>query len=123
MNRIFKDSGITAEGKILPLEKFRLFLDIKEKKVDPKVRAELLARAETALAEPIPSLTLSDYRSYYITGSRAPFDPKFQRRRTMMVELAMGEIRRISTVNKSKRQNFRAKLPIFSVSSLFFVYA
>ncbi len=91
MNRIFKDNKITAEGKILPLEKFRLFLDIKEKKVDLKDRAELLARAEIALVEPIPSLTLSDYRSYYITGSRAPFDPKFQRRRTMLVELAMGE--------------------------------
>ena len=89
--RIFKDSGIQAEGKILPLEKFRLFLDIENPEVDPAQKEMLLSRAERALEEPIPTLTLSDYRGYYLTGSREPFDSKFQRRRCMMVELAFGE--------------------------------
>ncbi len=89
--RIFKDNGISAEGKILSLDKFRLFLDIAEKKTDPSQKKMLLDRAERALEEPIPSLSLSDYRGYFLTGSREPFDSKFQRRRTMMVELAFGE--------------------------------
>ncbi len=89
--RIFKDNGIFATGKILPHAELRLFLDMKEKKFDPIAKARLLEKAEIALSEPIPVLLLSDYRSYFLTGSRAPFDPRYQRRRTMMVELAMGE--------------------------------
>lgn len=89
--RIFKDNGIEAEGKILPLRDFRLFIDIKEKKVDLEQKAQMIARAERALEAEIPTLTLSDYRGYFLTGSRQPFDSKFQRRRTMMVELAFGE--------------------------------
>lgn len=89
--RIFKDNGIFATGKILPHTELRLFLDMKEKKIDPIAKARLLEKAEIALSEPIPVLLLSDYRSYFLTGSRAPFDPRYQRRRTMMVELAMGE--------------------------------
>ena len=53
--RIFKDNGIRAEGKILPLEKFRLFLDIENPEVDPAQREMLLSRAERALETPIPS--------------------------------------------------------------------
>ncbi|MBP3591863.1 MAG: heparinase II/III family protein [Clostridia bacterium] len=89
--RIFKDNGVFAAGKILPHTELRLFLDMKEKKIDPIAKARLLEKAEIALSEPIPVLLLSDYRSYFLTGSRAPFDPRYQRRRTMMVELAMGE--------------------------------
>lgn len=89
--RIFKDNGIFAIGKILPHTELHLFLDMKEKKIDPIAKARLLEKAEIALSEPIPVLLLSDYRSYFLTGSRAPFDPQYQRRRTMMVELAMGE--------------------------------
>ena len=89
--RIFKDNGIFATGKILPHAELRLFLDMKEKKFDPIAKARLLEKAESALSEPIPVLLLSDFRSYFLTGSRAPFDPRYQRRRTMMVELAMGE--------------------------------
>lgn len=89
--RIFKDNGVFAAGKILPHTELRLFLDMKEKKIDSIAKARLLEKAEIALSEPIPVLLLSDYRSYFLTGSRAPFDPRYQRRRTMMVELAMGE--------------------------------
>ena len=89
--RIFKDNGITAAGKILPLSEFRLFFDMEEKKADPLQKRMLLDRAERALTEEIPTLTLSDYRAYFLTGSREPFDSKFQRRRSMMVELALGE--------------------------------
>ena len=89
--RLFKDNGITAKGKILPLSEFSLFLDLKEKEIDPRQREVLLSRAERALEEPIPTLTLSDYRRYFLVGSREPFDSKYQRRRTMMVELAFGE--------------------------------
>ncbi len=89
--RIFKDTDTRAEGKILPISEFSLFLDVKEREIDPRQKEMLLSRAERALADPIPSLTLSDYRRYYLTGSREPFDSKFQRRRTMMVELAFGE--------------------------------
>lgn len=89
--RIFKDNGISAKGKILPLSDFSLFLDLKEKEMDPRQRELLLSRAERALEEPIPTLTLSDYRRYFSVGSREPFDSKYQRRRTMMVELAFGE--------------------------------
>ena len=89
--RIFKDSGIQVEGKILPLSAFRLFRDIENTAVDPAQREMLLSRAERALEEPIPTLTLSDFRGYHRTGSREPFDSKYQRRRTMMVELAFGE--------------------------------
>ena len=89
--RLFKDNGIGAEGKILPLDRFRLFSDLENKRIDPAQKKMLLSRAERALEEPIPSLTLSDYRGYYLTGKRDPFDTKFMRRRCMATELAFAE--------------------------------
>ena len=70
--RLFKDNGITAKGKILPLSEFSLFLDLKEKEIDPRQREVLLSRAERALEEPIPTLTLSDYRRYFWSAVASP---------------------------------------------------
>ena len=51
--RLFKDNGIGAEGKILPLDRFRLFSDLENKRIDPAQKKMLLARAERALEDTV----------------------------------------------------------------------
>ena len=89
--RIFEESGISVKGNILPIHEFSFFTDLAEKSINKADEERLIALAEAALSEPIPQLTLSAYRDYYISGSRNPYDADYRRRRSMMMELALGE--------------------------------
>ncbi len=89
--RIFADSKISAEGKVLPLSEFKLYLDMPEAKIPEENAARIIADAERLLTEDIPFMPLSLYREFFTIGNRANFEDRFFKRRTMALTLAMAE--------------------------------
>ena len=89
--RIFADSKISAEGKVLPLSEFKLYLDMPESKIPEENAARIIADAEGLLTEDIPFMPLSLYREFFTIGNRANFEDRFFKRRTMALTLAMAE--------------------------------
>jgi len=89
--RIFADSGITAQGKILPLGEFRLCRDRQDACIDPEKGARLAALAEPMLTEEIPLLPLSLYRDFARTGVRSRFEKPHHRRRHMLFIMTLAE--------------------------------
>ena len=69
MKRIFEQRQISAQGKILPLQDFVLFCDVKGMP-DPQ-KAELFAqKAQAAKEAAIPFIRATDYMYFERTGSR-----------------------------------------------------
>ena len=91
MSRIFKNRGITATGKILPIEEFKFFIDMDSPKLSDEKMQRVVKSAEEYLSEEIPFLPLSLYREFFINGNRTHYqDPCFKRRR-MALALAFAE--------------------------------
>lgn len=93
MKRIYEESDIRAKGNIVPLSRFRPFLDFGELTPDEKYLDELVKIAEGMLDEEIPLLPLSLYRTYFKTGDRSEFDQKYLRRRYMLAVMTYAEYR------------------------------
>ncbi len=89
--KIFKDSKINVEGKVLPLSQFRLYSDMSEVKIPEENAKRIIAEAEKYLGEEIPFMPLSLYREYFTIGNRANFEARFFKRRNMALTLAMAE--------------------------------
>ena len=89
--RIFGDSNLNAEGKVLPLAQFRLYSDMSEAKMPEENAQRIIAEAEKFLDEEIPFMPLSLYREFFTVGNRANFESRFFKRRTMALTLAMAE--------------------------------
>lgn len=92
MARIFKDNGYTdLKGLILPYGKVKLFKDMEEKKLNPDRAKSIVAEAEKMLDAPIPPLTLSLFRDFELTGTRANFENNYRGRRRMLAVLIYAE--------------------------------
>ena len=93
--RVFERNNLFSRTKVremlLPFDKFELYRDLKEKRINDEKGAMLVARAEKYLEEPIPFLPLSLYRDFFITGMRSNFEAKHHKRRDMLFYLASAE--------------------------------
>ncbi len=93
--RVFSRNNLrersTVRELLLPYDKFELYSDLKEKRINDEKGAYLVSRAEQYLEEPIPFLPLSLYRDFFITGVRSAFEAKHHRRRDMLYYLASAE--------------------------------
>ena len=89
--KIFEPRGIRANGNLLPFSDFRLYSDLEDLTPDPEKLAEVIKRAEEALCEDVPPLTLSMYRDYVKNGNRSRFESPFFRRRDKAMWLAIAE--------------------------------
>ncbi len=91
MRKIFAERKMKADGLVLPLEEFKLFLDMKNPKFTTKRLKAIVKRAEADLDKDIPFLPLSLYREFNLIGNRANYEHKYFERREMALRLAMAE--------------------------------
>ncbi len=89
--RIFKDSGITARGRVLPLKDFVLFSDSSIKEFDPEKMRSVIATAEKYLDTPPVTIPLWNYRQYEEQGSVALYSRYYMDRLERMFLLGMAE--------------------------------
>ena len=89
--KLFAPKGITARKFIKAGEEYRLFSDFEELKIDPDKLDYVIKMADEQLEVEMPVVTASDYRDYFISGSRARYSTASGIRRTMAMWLALGE--------------------------------
>ena len=90
--KIFEKYNFNIKGNILSKSEFKLLpFCQKEALVEDKVK-ELLLAAEEDLKREIPSLTLSKYRAYNVSGSTSEYGSPYRMRMTMALRLALAEI-------------------------------
>ena len=94
MPRLFEINGFTdASGKVLSLEKFKLFTDLEtDGKIDARYHEDILAFAETFIGKEYPAVLATDYMAYPRTGERATFESKVNPRRRALIALTNAEI-------------------------------
>ena len=90
--RVFKESGIVAKGNVLPLSEFKLFSDMDEFILDKPVADVIIRDAEKYLEEPVPYLTLSLYRDFFLTGVRSRYEGPCFKKRDMLFYLFVAEM-------------------------------
>ncbi len=90
--KIFNKYNFNVDDKIISREEFRLLPHFRKDALNKDRLDSLIARADEDLEAPIPSLNLSDYRAYNITGSTATYGSPYRRRMDMALRLAMAEI-------------------------------
>ena len=71
--KLFESKKITAEEYVLPFGEYKLFSDFEELKIDPDKLSYVLEMAEEQMTKEIPVVTASDYRDYFVSGSRARY--------------------------------------------------
>ncbi len=90
--RIFEAKVFELQGRVLPIAQFRLFSDLENGFDIPVFRwQELIGKAEIALNRQIPQLSAEDYMLFCKTGNRSVFEDKYFLRRTMLLDLSLGE--------------------------------
>ena len=89
--RKYLSGGVTNIDNILPYEEFEICRDIKNKTIDSDFGNAMVEKAEAALAEEIPMLTLSLYRELSQTGIRSHFEKLHHGRRNMAFHLIFAE--------------------------------
>ena len=89
--KIFKESGVSSQGKVLTQEEFLEKSGWAELKITPDKVDAIIERAEKYLDEPIPMLTLSMYHDFFVSGSRQPYVSNHILRREMLTSLAIAE--------------------------------
>lgn len=89
--KVFKERGISAEGKVLPLSEFKLFSDMDNPIAVPEKIDLIIKKAEEIVNDEIPFIPLSSYREFKITGNRTNFESKYFARRDMLLYLALAE--------------------------------
>ena len=96
MSRLFEEAGYLKQAalireKVLPLDKFKLFIDMDDPELVPEKMAKFIEEAEKYLDEPITFIPLSDYREFKINGNRTHYEKKFFSRRNMLFALSLAE--------------------------------
>ena len=89
--RPFAESKIDIRGKVLPLEEYKPFAFLGELRINDEVAPTVIARAEEALAAPIPMLPLSLYRDFELTGMRSNYETPWRIRRNHLASCALAE--------------------------------
>ncbi|MCI8387353.1 MAG: hypothetical protein HFE63_02660 [Clostridiales bacterium] len=91
----------TFEGKVLPIEKFKLFSDLDcaftldegfdASLISERDRDNIMKLAENNLEKPYPQLLASDFIRYYRYGDRKIFEGHYFQRRHMLLNFAFAE--------------------------------
>ena len=89
--RPFAESGIDIRGKVLSFEEYKPFAFLGELRINDEVAPTVIARAEEALAAPIPMLPLSLYRDFELTGMRSNYETPWRVRRNHLASCALAE--------------------------------
>ena len=89
--KLFASREMKAKDFILPYGEYKLFSDFEELKIDPDKLDYVIQMADEQLTIDIPVVTASDYRDYFISGSRARYSEASGVRRTMAMWLTLGE--------------------------------
>ena len=85
--KIFEKYNFNIKGNILSKSEFKLLpFCQKEALVEDKVK-ELLLAAEEDLKRKIPSLTLSKYRAYNVSGSTSEYGSPYRMRCSLWAEI------------------------------------
>lgn len=91
--KIFEN--ISVSGKVLPLEKVRLFSDFPAEwsvqALSELTKGELVQRGETALKKTIPELPAALYRQFGRIGNRIQFENAYFERRALLCDLLYAE--------------------------------
>lgn len=90
--KIFEKYNFDTCGNILSQADFRLLPHFRADALNRDELKKLISRADEDLERPIPSLTLSDYRAYNITGSTVTYGRPYRLRMEMALRLAFAEI-------------------------------
>jgi hypothetical protein len=90
--RVFKKNNFGAKGRLISLDKFKLFSDMTEMKIDDEKATAIIEKAEQFLEEPLTVITLSLFRDKFITGSRSNYERVHHRRRDMLFYMTLAEI-------------------------------
>lgn len=90
--KVFEEHGFEIEGRILPLDKFKLFCDKKDGlTVSDEIKAQVFMQADEILQKDIPQLFASEYMMFRTNGNRTVYEKKFFERRENMFTLAFAE--------------------------------
>lgn len=90
--KIFEEHGFDIIGKILPLDKFRLFCDREnEILISDEIKKQVFEQAEAILSKEYPSLYATEYMMFRRNGNRTIYEAKFFERREDMFTLALAE--------------------------------
>ena len=90
--KIFKEHNFQIEGKILPLDKFKLFCDRAEGLTfSSEITAQIFEEANEILKNDIPPLYATEYMLFRVNGNRSLYERKFFKRREDMFTLALAE--------------------------------
>ena len=89
--KVFKESGITAAGKVLSYDEFINNTVLASPKIDPEKAKLIIAEGEKMLEEDIPFIPLYTYREFKITGNRSNFQRPYAKRRNMLHAIALAE--------------------------------
>ena len=89
--KIFAPKKITAANTILPHDEVKLFYDLGGFRVDPEKAKKIIAKAEELLTVEFEVAKASDYRDYFISGSRAKYSTAVGKRREVALYMALAE--------------------------------
>ena len=88
--KLFAPKKITASRTLLPYDKVRLFPE-GEYRIDPEKAKKIIATAEELMNRDIPVIKASDFRDYFISGSRSKYAVSSGVRRQIALYLSLAE--------------------------------
>jgi len=92
MRRIFAERNYGLKNKVLPYNRFHLFLDSENGlKINESNFEEIIKTADSYLEKEIPQLLASEYAMFRRNGNRSVFEAKFFNRRHMLMCLTLAE--------------------------------
>lgn len=90
--RIFAEKNYNITGKVVPYDKFRLFIDKQQGfTINPEHFPKIIERAEALLNKEYPQLIASDYMMFKRDGNRSIYEGKYFPRRGDILTLALAE--------------------------------
>ena len=90
--RIFEEKNFNVNGKVLPFDDFKLFIDKPQGfKINEEHYPKIIAKAESWLAKDIPICYASEYMMFKRDGNRSIYEDKFFPRRDALLSLATAE--------------------------------
>ena len=90
--RIFEEKNFNLNGKVLPFDDFKLFIDKPQGfKINEEHYPKIIAKAESWLAKEIPICYASEYMMFKRDGNRSIYEDKFFPRRDALLSLATAE--------------------------------
>ena len=90
--RIFEEKNFNLNGRVLPYEEFKLFIDKPQGfKINEEHYPKIIAKAESWLTKEVPICYASEYMMFKRDGNRSIYEGKFFPRRDALLSLATAE--------------------------------